>query len=102
MRQRLHRAEARQSASVFGLKTFIFDDIMEAKKWAGFFLALLYRSAIVPLERAPLFDVLSDPIFHTGQRPQFRVRSDALSVRAAGSPAPTGRSPMPHLQACNA
>ena len=45
--------KARQSASAFGLKTFIFDDIMEAKKWAVFFSALLYRSAIVPLERGP-------------------------------------------------
>ncbi|MEK1932595.1 MAG: hypothetical protein AAAC47_23045, partial [Pararhizobium sp.] len=32
--------KARQSASGFGLKTLIFDDIMEAKGWAGFFLAL--------------------------------------------------------------
>jgi hypothetical protein len=44
--------EARQSASGFGLKTLIFDDIMEAKRWAGFFLELLYRSAIAPFERS--------------------------------------------------
>lgn len=42
MHQRQHRAKARQSASAFGLRTFIFDDIVEI---AGFFSALPYRSA---------------------------------------------------------
>jgi hypothetical protein len=58
--------EAAQSASGFGLKTLIFDDIMEAKRWAGFFLAFLYRSAIAPFERSTQFNMPFDPIFHTG------------------------------------
>lgn len=52
----------------FGLKTFIFDDIVEI---AGFFSALPYRSAPCAfpshascLREAPLFDAISDLIPH--------------------------------------
>jgi hypothetical protein len=68
MHQRQHRAKARQSASAFGLRAFIFDDIVEI---AGFFSALLHRSAprACPshsscVRATALFDAISDLVPH--------------------------------------
>lgn len=74
MHQRQHRAKARQSASAFGLRAFIFDDNVEI---AGFFSALLYRSA-------PLALVLRarDPLCSTRFPIWFHIMQSTVSVHS--------------------